>query len=171
MDSERFSASLTQIAPMHKPEADQHWKDFATECVESEQFVNFEVTEDKTLAAEKWLDAFSNAFLAVKKNLGEKAAESIINLSCEQGCLYPGEMMQAAVYMENGGDSKQIFPMIESGDIDLENLFRPMSKEKAEKYLSEAGIETKKSIMEQLKSQPQAEHKKTAQKKSAEREI
>ena len=31
--------------------------------------------------------------------------------------------------------------------------------------------EKKKSVMEQLKSQPKAEHKKTAQKKSAEREI
>ncbi|RKI67799.1 hypothetical protein D7V91_08920 [bacterium 1xD42-67] len=171
MDSERFSASLTQIAPMHKPEADQHWKDFAAECVKSEQFVNFEVMEDKTLAAEKWLDAFCDAFLAVKKGLGEKAAESIINLSCEHGCLYPGEMMQAAVYLENGGDSKQIFPMIESGDIDPENLFRPMSRQKAEKYLSEAGIEIKKSVMEQLKSQPRAEQKKTAPKKSAEREL
>ena len=31
--------------------------------------------------------------------------------------------------------------------------------------------EKKKSVMEQLKSQPKAEHKKTAPKKSAEREI
>ena len=31
--------------------------------------------------------------------------------------------MQAAVYLKNGGDSKQIFPMIESGNIDPENLF------------------------------------------------
>ena len=171
MDSEKFSASLAQIAPMHKPEADQHWKDFAAECIESEQFVNFEVVEDKELAAAKWLDVFSDGFLAVKNDLGEKAAERIINLGCEQGCLYPGEMMQAAVYLKNGGDSKQIFPMIESGNIDPENLFRPMSKQKAEKYLADTGIELQKSIVKQLKNQPKAEHKPTAPKKSAEREI
>ena len=171
MDSEKFSASLAQIAPMHKPEADQHWKDFAAECIESEQFVNFEVIEDKELAAAKWLDVFSDGFLAVKNDLGEKAAERIINLGCEQGCLYPGEMMQAAVDLKNGGDSKQIFPMIESGNIDPENLFRPMSKQKAEKYLADTGIELQKSIVKQLKNQPKAEHKPTAPKKSAEREI
>ena len=171
MDFEKFSESLTQIAPMHKPEADQHWKDFAAECVESEQFVNFEVMEDKELAAAKWLDAFSDGFLAVKNDLGEKAAERIINLGCEQGCLYPGEMMQAAVYLENGGDFKHIFPMIESGDIDPENLFRPMSKQKAEKHLADAGIKLQKSVVEQLKSQSRTEHKKTAPKKSAEREL
>ena len=79
--------------------------------------------------------------------------------------------MQAAVYLENGGDSKQIFPMIESGNIDPENLFRPMSKQKAEKYLADTGIELQKSIVKQLKNRPKAEHKPTAPKKSAEREI
>ena len=171
MNSENFSVSLTQIAPMHKPEADQYWKDFAVECVASEQFVNFEVTADKALAIEKWLDVFSDSFLAIKKDLGEKAAEKNINFGCEQGCLYPGEMMQAAIYLKNGGDDKQIFSMIESGDIDAENLFSLMSRQKAEKYMADAGIGIPKSVMEQLKSQPKAEHKKTALKKSAEREI
>lgn len=171
MDSEQFSALLAQIAPMHRLEADQYWKDFAAECVESEQFVNFETIEDKALAAEKWLDVFSDGFLAIKKELGEKAAEKIINLGCEQGCLYPGEMMQAAVYLENGGDSKQIFPLIESGDIDAENLFRPMSRKKAEKYMTNTNNKIQQSVMAQLKSQPRAEHKKTTPQKSAEREI
>ena len=56
-------------------------------------------------------------------------------------------------------------------EIDAENLFIPMSRQKAEKYMADAGIGIPKSVMEQLKSQPKAEHKKTALKKSAEREI
>ena len=171
MDSGRFFASLTQIAPMHKTEADQYWRDFAAECVEAEQFVNFEVIEDKAFAAERWLDAFFDGFLAVKRELGEKAAEKIINLGCEQGCIYPGEMMQAAIYLENGGDSKQIFPMIEFGDIDAENLFCPMSKQKAEKYLADTGNKIQLSVVDRLKGKPKTEYKQTAPKKSAEREI
>ena len=56
--------------------------------------------------------------------------------------------------------------MIEQKKPELENCQTAyMSCSEVEEW------EKKKSVMEQLKSQPKAEHKKTAQKKSAEREI
>ena len=56
----------------------------------------------------------------------------MVNLSLEQGCLYPGEMMQAALCVEKGENGKQIFEKIESGEIDCIDLFSAVSRRNAE---------------------------------------
>lgn len=131
MDYKNFFASLKQIAPMHKAEATQIWIDFAVECVSWGQYVNFNVTEDKSLAVEEWLDVLYKGFYAVKKGFGEDVAEKVIGLSCEKCCLYPGEMMQAAVLLGKGCDANDIMKQIESGELDPPNLFSPISREEA----------------------------------------
>ncbi|WP_204740699.1 hypothetical protein, partial [Intestinimonas butyriciproducens] len=63
----------------------------------------------------------------------------------------------------SGGVFTQLEQQARSGQpISLMDLAAAVHREEREK---------KKSVMEQLKSQPKTEHKKTAQKKSAEREL
>lgn len=131
MTFEEFSVSVDAAVPNHKPEALLGWRDFATECVENGQFVHFEAMEDTAAAAEKWLDVLRNGIFAVKHSFGEDIATALVNLSCEGGCLYPDEMMQAAVCLSVGCTGKEIFDLIESGDIDSDDLFSPVSREKA----------------------------------------
>ena len=152
MDYKKFVDTTKKFAPDHKAEAVPIWRDFAAECVDREQFVHFEATTDKASAVEKWLDVLSAGFCAVSENFGGETASSVVNLSCERCCLYPGEMMQAAICLEKGGSSKQILAMIESGELDCSNLFEPMSRQEAEKDMSHIGIARPKSILAQLKN-------------------
>ena len=56
----------------------------------------------------------------------------MVNLGLERCCLYPGEMMQAALCLEKGENGRQIFEKIESGEIDCTDLFSPVSRRDAE---------------------------------------
>ena len=136
MNYEQFAKTIEDLAPNHGPDAAPIWKNFAVECVDRGQFVHFEASADKEAAVERWLDVLAEGIRAVSKSFGQEAAEAVVNLSCERCCLYPGEMMQAVVCLMNGSDSKQIFEMIESGDIDCSDLFHPMSQQEAETNMS-----------------------------------
>lgn len=171
MDYEKFAETLKEAAPSHKADAVPLWRDFAAECVENEQFVHFEVIADKNAAVEKWLDVLSAGICAVSKSFGNETAAAVVNLSCEHCCLYPGEMMQAAICLENGGDGRQIFAMIESGEIDCLNLFAPMSRQEAEKQIPRIGSERPQSVLAKLTAMPpQNSRKAKTMKKNMERE-
>ncbi|MCM1234940.1 MAG: hypothetical protein NC489_32985 [Ruminococcus flavefaciens] len=132
MTYENFLTSVMELAPGCKPEAVPRWQDFAVECVESEQFVRFQQTEDKATAVERWLDVLSSGLQAVGDECGPKTAAAVVGLSLEHCCLYPGEMMQAALCLEHGGDAKEISRKIENGEIDCTDLFSPISRREAE---------------------------------------
>ena len=102
------------------------------ECVDSEQFVRFKQTASKTEAVEKWLDVIYSGLEAVRKECGLETAAALVNLGLERCCLYPGEMMQAALCLEKGENGRQIFEKIESGEIDCTDLFSPVSRRDAE---------------------------------------
>ena len=120
------------MAPGCKPEAIPWWWDFAVECVDSEQFVRFKQTANKTAAVEKWMDVIYSGPKAVRKECGPETAAVLVNLGLERCCLYPGEMMQAALCLEKGENGRQIFEKIESGEIDCTDLFSPVSRRDAE---------------------------------------
>lgn len=132
MTYENFLVRVKELAPGCKPEAIPRWRDFAVECVDSEQFVRFKPTADKTAAVEKWLDVLYSGLKAVRKECGPETAAAVVNLSLERCCLYPGEMMQAALCVEKGENGKQIFEKIESGEIDCTDLFSTVSRRDAE---------------------------------------
>ena len=102
MTYENFLIRVKELAPGCKPEAVPRWRDFAVECVDSEQFVRFKQTADKTAAVEKWLDVIYSGLKAVRKECGPETVAAMVNLGLERCCLYPGEMMQAAICLENG---------------------------------------------------------------------
>ena len=132
MTYENFLTRVKELAPGCKPEAVPRWRDFAVECVDSEQFVRFKQTANKTAAVEKWLDVLYSGLKAVRKECGPETTAALVNLSLEQCCLYPGEMMQAALCVERGENGKQIFEKIESGEIDCTDLFSAVSRRDAE---------------------------------------
>lgn len=132
MTYENFLTRVNELAPGCKPEAIPRWRDFAVECMDSEQFVRFKPTADKTAAVEKWLDVLYSGLKAVRKECGPETAAAVVNLSLEGCCLYPGEMMQAALCVEKGENGKQIFEKIESGEIDCIDLFSVVSRRDAE---------------------------------------
>lgn len=132
MTYENFLTRVKELAPGCKPEAVPRWRDFAVECVDSEQFVRFKQTANKTAAVEKWLDVLYSGLKAVRKECGPETAAAVVNLSLEQCCLYPGEMMQAALCVERGENGRQIFEKIESGEIDCTDLFSAVSRRDAE---------------------------------------
>ena len=126
MDYNNFYDTVKGLAPDCREDAIPLWRDFAAECVDKGQFVHFEFTTDTASAVGKWLDALSAGFRVVNESFGQETAAAVVNLSCERCCLYPVEMMQAAVLMKNGSGSKQILLKIESGEIDCPNLFEAM---------------------------------------------
>jgi len=170
MDHAKFTELVNELAPMHRPEAVAWWMEFASERVERGQFVHFESTADKTADEEKWLDAFYAGFCAVKESFGQEMATAVIDLSCQHCCLYPGEMMQAAVCLAHGKNAGDIMGWINSGDLDPRDLFASLPRKEAEEDMAPVIPNRKESVVAQLKGQPNAERKKAAPKKSAEKE-
>ena len=74
-------------------------------------------------------------------SFSKETAAAVINLSCEHCCLYPGEMVPAALYLENGGSSARLLEMIESGELDCPDLFEPVFRQEAEEYMVQADAE------------------------------
>ena len=144
MTYENFLTSVKELAPGCKPEAIPRWQDFAVECVDNGQFVQFERLADKTAAVEKWLDALHSGLQAVSKECGPETAAAMVDMSLQQCCLYPGEMMQAALCLESGDTAKQIVHKIHTGEIDCTDIFSPISRREAE---------GRRSVRERLKSQ------------------
>ena len=132
MTYENFLNSIKEMAPGCMPGAIPLWRDFAEECVDRGQFVHFEQTADKTAAVEKWLDALHSGFQAVREGCGPETTAAMVGLSLETCCLYPGEMMQAALCLESGGNAKQVLDRINSGEIDCTDIFSPISRRDAE---------------------------------------
>lgn len=102
MKRDDFSLALDALLPGCDPEAASKWAEFANECVESGQFVHF-IPAEHDAAVEKWLDAVFVGLCDVKQEYGPEIAAKVAELSCQRCALYPGEMLQAARVLENGG--------------------------------------------------------------------
>ena len=128
MTYENFLAHVKELAPGCKPEAIPRWRDFAAECVDNGQFVQFEHTANKTAAVERWLGVLHSGLQAVSKESVPEAAAAMVDLSLQQCCLYPGEMMQAVLCLEIGDNAKQIVHKIHTGEIDCTDIFSPIAR-------------------------------------------
>lgn len=124
MRNESFIAAIFNLLPDCKKQAIPIWVDFAAECVDSEQFVDFAPTKDRTVAIEKWLSSIYAGFYFVKKEFGESIASQICNLSL-MGCLYPDQMKPAAEYLQNGGDFDKAAQLAVDGVFDGPPPFFP----------------------------------------------
>ena len=121
-----FFAALHTIAPGSTPEAAQKWIDFAAECVAEEQYPDFKPSKGPEADVEKWLDTLCGGFYAVWAEYGAELAGKLVGLSLDKCCLYPGEMLQAAECLRDGGTAETISDKIVSGEIEGEQPFFPV---------------------------------------------
>lgn len=131
MEKDVFLEAVKARFPECRPEDVQKWADFAEECVEMGQYVDFTEEQDRELAVGKWLDSIYAGFLLVKERHGRKAAEEICSLS-SLTCLYPYEMEAAAVFLKDGGSREKIPRMIEEGTLDGDPVFPKPGQEECQ---------------------------------------
>lgn len=122
---ESFIKAVRSLLPDCTNEAISIWIDFAGECVDMNQYVDFVPEADRAVAIEKWLGSIYAGFFGVKKEFGESVANQICNLSLIRSCLYPGEMKPAAGYLQSGVDVKEVIGLINSGALEEDSLSYP----------------------------------------------
>lgn len=121
-----FFAVLHTAAPGSTPEAVQRWIDFAANCVSEGQYANFTPSMDAEADVEKWLDTLCGGLYAVRAEYGGELAGKLVELSLDNCCLYPGEMLQAAACLRDGGTAETISGKIASDEIESEQPFFPV---------------------------------------------
>ncbi len=126
MTKSDFFAALHTAAPGSTPEAVQKWIDFAAECVREEQYANFTPSTDPEANVENWLDTLCGGVYAVRAEYGGELAGKLVSLSLDNCCLYPGEMLQAAECLRDGGTAEIISAKIISDEIESEQPFFPV---------------------------------------------
>ena len=128
---EIFTAALTVLIDS-KPESITSWIGFAVECVDLGQYVDFVQKNDDTLNVNRWLETLLSGLLETQKQYGVHIAKQVCDLASQSNCLYPSEMLQAAVYLQKGSTPEEIGVMIASGAIDGEQPFFPKLSDAAE---------------------------------------
>lgn len=124
MEEQTFSSAVHHLLPDSTPEAVNTWIVFAKECVDGEQYVDF-VEESAPIAAERWLNNIYSGLKAVKEDFGEPIANQVCELAAIQSCLYPGEMCNAAQYLQEGRTPQEISNMVSNSELDSAELSYP----------------------------------------------
>lgn len=122
MRKEEFVEAVKAWFPQCRQEDILKWTDFAEECVGMGQYVDFIEEPDTDRAVGKWLDSICAGFLLVQEKFGMQVAEEICGIS-SLFCLYPYEMVPAAVFLAGGGSREKIPKMIEEGELDGDPVF------------------------------------------------
>lgn len=128
MEEPAFSSAVHNLLPDSTPEAVHTWIEFAKECVDSGQYVDF-VEESETVAAERWLNNIYSGLKAVKEDFGEPIANQVCELAAIQSCLYPGEMCNAAQHFQDGRTPLEISDMVMNSELDSDELCYPERKD------------------------------------------
>lgn len=108
-----------------KPEAIPIWINFATECVELGQYVDFSQESDKSMAINRWLETLLAGLLQIKAEFGEQIASKICNLALKNECIYPYEMPLTAGYLQKNDNPEEIRGLIQSGELEAASAFFP----------------------------------------------
>ena len=117
MTKDVFQSQLRALLPGTKAGAEEIWADFARECVEMKQYVDFTPEPDET-ARSRWYDTLLAGFVLLKQDFGEEVATAICDLSLTNQCLYPYEMERAGLELKEGGDTDDILLIMEEGKLE-----------------------------------------------------
>ena len=117
MKPEKFIQDMERLLNGCPTENIKAWIQWAKECVESEQYLDFKPLPTEQ-AVSAWLDSYYASLYFIKQDFGSEAAEKIVNLSRSRLCLYPFEMREAAKVLKAGGGPEQIEKMIEDGTLE-----------------------------------------------------
>lgn len=102
MKQRNFIEGIQNLLPHSEKESANVWIDFTKECVEANQYANFELEGDETYEIEKWLSSIFTELDSVKREYGEDTATQICSLAAQKNCLYPFEMKECAEYLKTG---------------------------------------------------------------------
>lgn len=128
LTQESFQNELRALLPSAKAGAENIWADFARECVEMKQYVDFrEEAEDS--ARSRWYDTLLAGFVLLKRDCGEEVAAQICDLSLDNQCLYPYEMERAGQELKNGGNADTLLRLMEEGLLDAPTPVFPKLKD------------------------------------------
>ncbi len=122
ISKELFTQALKALIDC-KTEAIPIWTDFAAECVEQGQYVDFQES-DGCIAINRWLETLLAGLLQVKTEFGDQIASTLCNLAIKNECLYPYEMLLAAEHLKND-DPQRISELIQSGALEPASAFFP----------------------------------------------
>jgi len=117
LDRERFLHGLRVLLPDTKEKAAEGWENFARECVESNQYVNFTAEPDETALC-RWHDTILAGFVLLTERFGRDTATKVCDLSLEPCCLYPWEMERAAEEMEKGVSVDVLSQLMKDGELE-----------------------------------------------------
>ena len=117
MKPEKFIRDVGRLLDGCSTESIETWIQWAKECVESEQYLDFKPLPTEQ-AVSVWLDSYYASFYFLKQDFGSETAAKVVNLSCSRLCLYPFEMREAAKVLKAGGGPEQIAKMIEDGTLE-----------------------------------------------------
>lgn len=125
----QFTELAGQLMPECSQEALKTWVAFAKECVDLEQYVDFKTDPDRNEAVGRWLETLLVGLYISKIRYGEEAAEKVCSLGQLEKpmCLYPSEILQAAVQFEMGCSQEEVTEMVKNGEIDACIPFFPKS--------------------------------------------
>ena len=105
------------------------WVNFAVECVEDGQYVDFTSSGDEAIDMRHWLGFVCVALLNAKANYGAEAASQVCLLALRPTCLYPWEMQPAARYWKEHGSLENVLELQDAGVFeDDEQTYLPLSK-------------------------------------------
>ena len=140
LTKEWFQDQLRALLPGTKAGTEEIWVDFARECVESKQYVDFTPEPDET-AQSRWYDTLLASFVLLKRDFGEEVATAICDLSLTNQCLYPCEMERAGLELKEGGDADDILQLMEEGKLESLPLIFPKLRDTAPHLVPKQGPE------------------------------
>ncbi len=140
LTKDAFQSQLRALLPGAKSGAEDIWADFARECVEMKQYVDFMEEPDET-AHSRWYDTLLAGFVLLKRDFGEDTATKICNLSLDNQCLYPYEMQRAGQDLHDGGNVDTIFRLMEEGRLESSPPSFPKLRDIAPQMLPEPAPE------------------------------
>lgn len=124
ISQEMFSTGLNTLIDSN-PESIPNWIEFAIECVNLGQYVDFIEEKNPAVAVNRWLETLLSGLLETQRQYGTHIGKQVCDLALLPNCLYPSEMLQAAAHFQSGGVSEEISKMIESGAIEGNEPFFP----------------------------------------------
>lgn len=138
LTKELFQNNLRSLLPDAGTGAEEIWADFARECVEMKQYVDF-IEEPDEVALCRWHDTLLAGFVLLRQNFGEGIATAVCNLSLDHLCLYPFEMENAAQELKAGGNVDSLLRLIEEGLLDAPTPVFPKLQDVAPHLVPEQG--------------------------------
>lgn len=128
LDRDAFLRNMALLLPSADPDAISKWADFAQECVEMGQYVDF-VEEPEPAALSRWHDSMLAGFVLLAEQFSEETAAQVCGLSLSHCTLYPYELERAAQEVQKGISPDGIFNLMFEGHLEAPDPVFPKLKE------------------------------------------